>query len=96
MEWRNLGQFPSGIILWEPVEPPEAYRDIMIHAFDGWEGYTVSFGLHQVSRFKCVEDAMKFVDAIVESQKARAEMLSQKEARKSKRSKKNADNLAHV
>lgn len=96
MEWRNLGQFPSGIILWEPIHPPESYRDIMIHTFNSGEDFTVSFGFHQVSRFKCVEDAMKFADAIVESQKARVEIQAQKEERKSKRSKKNADNMADV
>lgn len=96
MEWRNLGQFPSGITLWEPVDVPDDYKDIVIHSFPGWEGVTVSFGLHQIPRFKCVEDAMKFAEDLVANRKIITDKIAAKEARKAKRNKKNADNLADV
>lgn len=96
MEWRNLGQFPSGITLWEPVQAPEAYKDISIHTFDEQEGFTVSFGSHQVSRFKSVDDAMKFASDLVSQRKVIDDERAAKEARKAKRSKKHADNLVHV
>lgn len=96
MEWSSLGQFPSGITLWEPVVSPESYRDMSIHTFDAREGYTVSFGLHQVSRFKSVEDAMKFASDLVTQRKAIDDKLAAKEARKAKGSKKHVDNLVHV
>lgn len=96
MEWRSLGQFPSGITLWEPVVAPESYRDMSIHSFDEREGFTVSFGLHQVSRFKCVEDAMKFAGDLVAQRKVIDDKLAVKEERKAKRSKKHVDDLVHI
>ena len=96
MEWRNLGKFPSGINIWEPVDPPETHKDIVIHSFAGWEGFTVSFGRHQISRFKSVNDAIKFSNDIVESRIAIDEKTAQKEARKTQRSKKNGDDKADV
>ncbi len=96
MVWIKSGKYPSGMTLWVPDEKPTHYEDLTIHLFDEREGYTVSFGRHQISRFKTVDDAFKFADGLVANRAAIEENLAKKAESKSKRSKKNADNLADV
>ena len=96
MEWINRGKYPSGMTLWEPKEKPTHYEDLTIHVFEEREGYTVSFGRHQVSRFKTVDDACKFADDLISTRTALDEVIAKKADRKIKRSKKNADDLADI
>lgn len=96
MEWINRGKYPSGMTLWEPKEKPEHYEDLTIHVFEEREGYTVSFGRHQVSRFKSVDDACKFADDLINRRGDLESERAKKADRKTKRSKKNADDLADI
>lgn len=96
MEWIKSGKHPSGITIWEPNPTPEQYSDLTVHVFDERDGYTVSFGRHQVSRFKAVEDAFKFTDDLLVGRKAHEEQLAKKAESKSKRSKKNVKHVDNV
>ena len=96
MEWIKQGKYPSGMTLWLPKEKSEHYEDLSIHLFEEREGYTVSFGRHQVSRFKTVDDAFKFADGLITRRSEIEAALAKKLELKSKRSKKNANDVADV
>lgn len=96
MVWIKSPKYPSGMTMWEPKPTPDFYKDITIHVFNETEGYTVSFERHQVSRFKTLEDATKFADDLIISKKQLEDAAAEKEARKSKRSKKNVNDMDNI
>lgn len=57
MNWKHEGSFASGITIWSLAETTDKYSEVTIHTFGGGEGYTLTLGPHQASRFKTLEDA---------------------------------------
>jgi len=57
MNWKHEGSFASGITIWSLAETTDKYSEVTIHTFGGGEGYTLTLGMHQASRFKTLEDA---------------------------------------
>jgi hypothetical protein len=68
MNWKHEGSFPSGITIWTLAEQTDKYSEVSIHTFGGGEGYTLTLGMHQASRFKTLEDAQACAAAILDGQ----------------------------
>jgi len=68
MNWKHEGSFPSGITIWTLAEQTDKYSEVSIHTFGGGEGYTLTLGMHQASRFKTLEDAQSCAAAILDGQ----------------------------
>lgn len=68
MNWKHEGSFPSGITIWTLAGQTDKYSEVSIHTFGGGEGYTLTLGMHQASRFKTLEDAQACAAAILDGQ----------------------------
>jgi hypothetical protein len=68
MSWKHEGSFASGITIWTLEEQTDKYSEVSIHTFGGNEGYTLTLGMHQASRFKTLEDAQACASAILNAQ----------------------------
>lgn len=68
MNWKHEGSFESGITIWTLATATDRYEDVTIHTFGPTEGYTLTLGPHQASRFKTLEDAQACATAILTEQ----------------------------
>lgn len=65
MNWKHEGSFESGITIWTLGTPTDKYDEVTIHTFGESEGYTLTLGPHQASRFKTLEAAQACATAIL-------------------------------
>jgi len=65
MNWKHEGSFESGITIWNLQTPTDMYDEVTIHTFGGDEGYTLTLGPHQASRFKTLEEAQACAESVL-------------------------------